>query len=103
MLNIKNKINSTIDIDLSVHKDANPRNKFYRFSKKTIGISRFIPVYTGFGGSGGYTSVYIDPFGNIQDCVMTYGRFESRSVDNIRNNGLLYQWDNPIQLLVKET
>ena len=101
LLNIKNKINSTIDIDLSVHKDANPRNKFYRFSKKTIGISRFIPVYTGFGGSGGDTSVYLDPLGNIHDCVMTYGRFESRSVDNIRNNGLLYQWDNANPIISK--
>lgn len=101
LIKVRNEIKSNIQIDLSVYKDADPRKSFYRYSQKTIGFSRFVPVYDGFGGSGGYTSIYIDPYGNIQDCVMTYDYFSSSHDDNIRNNGLLYQWKNSSPILQK--
>ena len=94
LVRVKKEIDEELEIDLSIYKDADPRKKPYRFSRKTIGVSRFIPLYTGFGGSGGYTSLYVDPYGRIQDCVMTYGAFESQGNDNVRFRGLLYQWHN---------
>lgn len=101
LVKVREEIDTKIDIDSSIHKDADPRKKFFRFSRKTIGFSRFVPLYTGFGGSGGYTSLYIDPFGNIQDCVMTYGEYASDELDNIRNKGLLFQWQNAKPILQK--
>lgn len=101
LCNIKKEIDSRIEISLSTYKDADPRKSFYRFSRKTIGFSRFIPLYTGFGGSGGYTSVYIDPYGNIQDCVMTYGHFGGNKVDNICHGGLYHQWRHATPILAK--
>lgn len=99
LLKIKQEIKTKLNIDLSVSKDTDPRKGFYRFSRKTIGFSRFVPPYTGFGGSGAYTSVYIDPYGGVQDCVMTYDYNNATPDNNIRNGGLLFQWHTAKSIL----
>lgn len=72
-----------------------------RFSKKIIGFSKFVPLYIGFGGQGGYTSVYIDHRGFVSFCAMTNNLFPPSPHDNIREESLLELWFKAISLKKK--
>lgn len=76
-----------VEGSFSLHYDPN-----LRFSKKTIGFADFISVYLGFGGQGGYTSVYIDNRGYVTYCVMTYPDYLPDEDDNIKNKTLSELW-----------
>jgi len=72
-----------------------------RFSKKTIGFSKFVPVYAGFGGQGGYTSVYVDYRGFVSFCAMANNLFPPGLHDNIREKSLLKLWSEASSLQQK--
>lgn len=72
-----------------------------RFSKKIIGFSKFVPLYTGFGGQGGYTSVYIDHKGFVSFCAMANNLFPPGTHDNIREKALSELWFNSTSLQEK--
>jgi radical SAM protein with 4Fe4S-binding SPASM domain len=72
-----------------------------RFSKKIIGFSKFVPLYIGFGGQGGYTSVYIDHRGFVSFCAMAINLFPPGPHDNIREKSLSELWDTAISLQEK--
>lgn len=72
-----------------------------RFSKKIIGFSKFVPLYLGFGGQGGYTSIYIDHRGFVSFCAMANLIFPPSPYDNIREKSLSELWFSAISLLEK--
>ena len=72
-----------------------------RFSRKIIGFSKFVPLYTGFGGQGGYTSVYIDYRGFVSFCAMANNLFPPGPHDNIREEALSELWFKALSLQKK--
>jgi radical SAM protein with 4Fe4S-binding SPASM domain len=94
LLDVQSELGDRKNIHASIDKDAHPNiEDRLRFSRKTIGLSRHIPLYTGFGGSGGYTSVYINSNGDLHYCVMPQQQKRAEQ-DNILNYSLYHLWHN---------